>query len=69
MGLLQEGKWVDQWYDTKSSGGRFVAKHRNFAIGLHLMVQPDQVATAALRHSQTATTCMYHSPAHGLIAH
>ncbi len=23
MGLLQEGKWVDQWYDTKASGGRF----------------------------------------------
>ena len=23
MGLLQNGKWVDQWYDTKSSGGRF----------------------------------------------
>jgi len=24
MGLLQDGKWVDQWYDTKASGGRFV---------------------------------------------
>ncbi|MCS0493860.1 glutathione S-transferase family protein [Ancylobacter sp. MQZ15Z-1] len=24
MGLLVEGKWVDQWYDTKSTGGRFV---------------------------------------------
>ncbi len=23
MGLLVEGKWVDQWYDTKSSNGRF----------------------------------------------
>ena len=23
MGLLQNGKWVDQWYDTQSSGGRF----------------------------------------------
>lgn len=23
MGLLVEGKWVDQWYDTKSTGGRF----------------------------------------------
>ncbi len=26
MGLLQDGKWVDRWYDTKSSGGRFVRK-------------------------------------------
>ncbi|MET3556996.1 putative glutathione S-transferase [Streptococcus rupicaprae] len=23
MGLLVEGKWVDQWYDTKKTGGRF----------------------------------------------
>ncbi|MEE9319805.1 MAG: glutathione S-transferase family protein [Granulosicoccus sp.] len=24
MGLLQDGKWVDRWYDNKSSKGRFV---------------------------------------------
>ena len=33
MGLLQNGKWVDQWYDTKSSGGRFLrtdARFRNW---------------------------------------
>ncbi|TSJ62737.1 glutathione S-transferase family protein [Starkeya sp. 3C] len=24
MGLLVEGKWVDKWYDTQSTGGRFV---------------------------------------------
>ena len=24
MGLLQEGRWVDKWYDTKESGGQFV---------------------------------------------
>ncbi|MGT2756028.1 glutathione S-transferase family protein [Streptococcus ovuberis] len=23
MGLLVDGKWVDQWYDTKKTGGRF----------------------------------------------
>ena len=23
MGLLVDGKWVDQWYDTKSTGGEF----------------------------------------------
>ncbi|MFA7505184.1 MAG: glutathione S-transferase family protein [Burkholderiaceae bacterium] len=23
MGLLVDGKWVDKWYDTKSTGGRF----------------------------------------------
>lgn len=30
MGLLQNGEWVDQWYDTKSSGGRFVRKTPHF---------------------------------------
>ncbi|WP_153768029.1 glutathione S-transferase family protein [Labrenzia sp. CE80] len=30
MGLLVDGKWTDQWYDTKSSGGRFVRKESSF---------------------------------------
>lgn len=30
MGLLVEGKWVDQWYDTKSSGGKFVRQESSF---------------------------------------
>ena len=30
MGLLQDGKWVDQWYDTKSTGGRFERKDSQF---------------------------------------
>lgn len=33
MGLLVEGKWSSQWYDTEKSGGRFVrdiARHRNW---------------------------------------
>ena len=30
MGLLQDGKWVDQWYDTESSGGHFVRKPPQF---------------------------------------
>ena len=30
MGLLQEGKWVDQWYNTKDTGGRFVRKSPQF---------------------------------------
>ena len=29
MGLLQEGIWVDQWYDTKA-GGKFVRKQSSF---------------------------------------
>ena len=30
MGLLQDGRWVDQWYDTKETGGRFVRKAPQF---------------------------------------
>lgn len=30
MGLLQNGKWVDQWYDTKKDNGRFVRKASQF---------------------------------------
>ena len=30
MGLLQEGKWVDRWYDTKSNKGRFKRKNAQF---------------------------------------
>lgn len=30
MGLLQDGRWVDQWHDTKTSAGRFVRKAPQF---------------------------------------
>jgi len=30
MGLLVDGEWKDRWYDTKSSGGRFVRKSAQF---------------------------------------
>ncbi|MEM7084048.1 MAG: glutathione S-transferase family protein [Pseudomonadota bacterium] len=30
MGLLQDGKWVDQWYDTSKNGGRFQRKASSF---------------------------------------
>ncbi|MGY1530709.1 glutathione S-transferase family protein [Luteimonas sp. A649] len=30
MGLLIDGRWVDQWYDTSSTGGRFVRTDAQF---------------------------------------
>ncbi|HDL17009.1 MAG TPA: glutathione S-transferase family protein, partial [Rhizobiales bacterium] len=30
MGLLVEGKWRDQWYDTKSTAGRFKRQESSF---------------------------------------
>ncbi|SLN68705.1 Glutathionyl-hydroquinone reductase YqjG [Roseivivax jejudonensis] len=30
MGVLVEGEWRDQWYDTKSTGGKFVRSETKF---------------------------------------
>lgn len=30
MGLLQNGQWVDEWYDTKTSGGEFSRQDSHF---------------------------------------
>ena len=30
MGLLQEGRWIDKWYDTEATGGRFVRSAPQF---------------------------------------
>ncbi len=30
MGLLQNGKWLDQWYDTKATGGAFKRQDAGF---------------------------------------
>ena len=30
MGLLVKGRWVDEWYDTRSTGGRFVRTNAQF---------------------------------------
>ncbi|NLA68880.1 MAG: glutathione S-transferase family protein [Gammaproteobacteria bacterium] len=30
MGLLIDGRWVDQWYDTAATGGRFVRSDAQF---------------------------------------
>ncbi|MDY0292695.1 MAG: glutathione S-transferase family protein [Desulfuromonadaceae bacterium] len=30
MGLLQNGQWVDEWYDTKTSDGKFIRQDSHF---------------------------------------
>lgn len=30
MGLLVDGKWYDQWYDTEGNGGRFIRQEAQF---------------------------------------
>ena len=38
MGLLQEGKWVDKWYDTKASMDILFESLRSFETGLRQTV-------------------------------
>ena len=37
MGLLVDGVWVDRWYDTQSTGGRFIRQ----ASALRNWITPD----------------------------
>lgn len=40
MGLIQDGKWVDQWYDTSDSGGEFRRQDSRFRSWLTADGQP-----------------------------
>jgi putative glutathione S-transferase len=47
MGLLVDGQWSDQWYDTKSSGGKFVREESRFRHWLGDHGQPGAAAAEA----------------------
>ena len=49
MGLLQEGKWVDRWYQTKDTGGRFVRNRHHLGIGSLQTVMLGPQERAALK--------------------
>jgi putative glutathione S-transferase len=40
MGLIQNGKWVDQWYDTKNNGGEYRRQDSRFRSWLTPNSQP-----------------------------
>ena len=66
MGLLIDGKWHDQWYDTKSTQGEFVRKAPQFRN----WVTPDGAAgpirqQAASRPNLAAIISTSPSPAPG----
>lgn len=42
MGLLQQGRWVDHWYDTKATGGAF--KRQDSAFRGHVVAPEDYIA-------------------------
>ena len=56
MGLLQDGKWVDRWYNTKSTGGRFRRREAQFRN----WITPDGSAGPSGTDDFAAETGRYH---------
>ena len=56
MGLLQEGRWVDQWYNTKDTNGRFVRRSPQFRN----WITPDGAAGASGSGGFKAESGRYH---------
>ena len=56
MGLLVDGQWRDQWYDTKSSGGKFIREESRFRDWLG----EDGPAAAAAADAYPAEADRYH---------
>ncbi|MGI9384526.1 MAG: glutathione S-transferase family protein, partial [Methyloligellaceae bacterium] len=56
MGLLVEGEWQDRWYDTKSTGGRFVRRDAQFRN----WVTPDGAAGLSGEGGFEAAAGRYH---------
>ena len=56
MGLLQEGRWVDQWYNTKDTNGRFVRRSPQFRN----WITPDGTAGISGSGGFKAETGRYH---------
>ena len=63
MGLLQNGKWVDKWYDTSSTGGRFMRKDSQFRNWVTVDGKPGPTgkggfkATAGRYHLYVSLAC------------
>jgi putative glutathione S-transferase len=54
MGLLVDGKWHDEWYDTESSGGRFVRSEARFR---NAVSDADFPAEAGRYHLYVSLAC------------
>lgn len=49
MGLLVDGKWQDRWYDTASTGGRFVRREAQFRNWVTADGRPGPTGTGGFR--------------------
>jgi len=57
MGLLVEGKWSDQWYETKSSGGRFIRKESSFRNWVRADGSTDFLPESGRYHLYVSLAC------------
>ena len=57
MGLLIDGVWRDQWYDTKASGGRFVRKESAFRDWITADGRSGYKAEAGRYHLYVSLAC------------
>ena len=65
MGLLVEGKWVDEWYDTESTGGKFVRKDSSFRDWITRDGKIDDKSRRPTLQKQAGTTSMFPWLVHG----
>jgi len=57
VGLLIDGKWHDQWYDTKSSGGRYERKSSTFRGSIGTERDAEFPAEADRYHLYVSLAC------------
>lgn len=65
MGLLVDGVWRDNWYDTDKSDGRFERFESTFATGSRRTARRARMAAAVSRPSPADTISMSQTPVLG----
>lgn len=66
MGLLVNGKWADEWYDTAATGGRFMRTRAQFRYWITAEALDPPVKTVS-GPRRGVTTFMYRWPVRGRI--
>ena len=69
MGLLVDGKWIDKWYDTKASDGKFIRQDAGFRNWITSDGSAGVSGNLASKLKVGDTIYMFHWPAHGHTEH
>jgi putative glutathione S-transferase len=68
MGILIEGVWNDQWYDTQSTGGRFVRSESRYRNWITPDGNPGPTGDGGFTAEPGRYLCMFPLPVHGRTA-